>query len=146
MPNFFVEAYLGQAGARLHARDFVGAGALVAQALGIEAKNIRGICFKAIIAAETGRKDLALQTIRQALKLGPRMPAVINNAATVFFQCGQPDRARQMWLRLVELMPQSVDALWNLGMFHLRQGATDEAEEYLRKVAQIAPEHPKVFV
>lgn len=146
MPNFFVEAYLDQAGARLNARDFVGAGALVAQALGIEAKNIRGICFKAIIAAETGRKDLALQTIRQALKLGPRMPAVINNAATVFFQCGQPDRARQMWLRLVELMPQSVDALWNLGMFHVRQGATDEAEEYLRKVAQIAPEHPKVFV
>lgn len=146
MPNLFVERHLDEAGARLSARDFVGAGSLIAQALVIEPKNIRGLCFQAIIAAETGHKDLAMATISRALKLGPRMPAVINNAATVFFQCGQPIRAYQMWQRLTQLMPHSVDAFWNLAMYHVRQGDTDSAVTYLRKVVQLSPDHPNAYV
>lgn len=146
MPNFFVERILDEAGARLNARGFAAAETLVIQALALEPKNIRGLCFQAIIASETGRKDSALKTINRALKLGPQMPAVINNAAAVFFQCGQPARACQMWQRLIQLMPNSVDALWNLAMYHVRQGDHDNAAIYLQKVVQLAPDHPNVYV
>jgi len=146
MSNLSTEIVLNQAGTCLDARDFAGAAPLVAQALAIEPHNIRGLCFQAIIAAETGRKELALKAIQQALKLGPRLPAVINNAAAVFFQCGQASRASQMWQRLIQIAPQSVDAHWNLAMYHVRQGDTDNAETFLRKVMQLAPDHPNVYV
>ncbi|HVU07303.1 MAG TPA: tetratricopeptide repeat protein [Verrucomicrobiae bacterium] len=144
MPNLFAEQLLNQAGKCLNAREFVNAERSVNQALAMDPKNIRGLCFKAIIAAERGHKELALTTINWALKLGPRMPAVLNNAATVFFQCGQPARAHQMWQRLVQVEPQSTDANWNLAMYHVRRGDTDDAETYLRKVMQLAPSHPNV--
>lgn len=146
MANFFVERLLDEAGARLNTRSFAAADSLVNQALAIEPKNIRGLCFLAIVASETGRNEAALKTINRALKLGPQMPAVINNAAAVFFKCGQPARALKMWERLAAITPQSVDAHWNLAMYHVRQGDTDNAEKSLRTVMRLAPDHPKVHV
>lgn len=145
-PNFFTEQLLETAGERLRARDFSAAEPLVSQALAADPQNVRGLCFQAVIAAETGRREQALALIGKALKWGPRMPAVINNAAAVFFQCGQPTRARQMWERLATMVPSSVDAHWNLAMFHVRQDDVDQAESHLRKVLQLAPDHPNLYI
>ena len=146
MPNMFAEGLLDQAGKTFEARDFAKTDLLIAQALALEPGNLRGWCFQAVVAVETGRKELALKTIQRALKHGPRIPAVINNAATIFYQCGQPARARQLWRRLLEIAPQSVDANWNLAMYHVRQGDMDDAEFYLRKVMELAPDHPGVYL
>lgn len=146
MPNPYVEGLLNQAGACLGARDFAGAGLLVDQALAKEPKNIKGLCFQAIVAAETGHKEAALAAMERALKLGPRIPLVINNAAIVFTQCDQPEQAGLMWQRLIQMVPQSVNANWNLAKFFIHQNEIDRAEEYVRKVLKLSPDHPNVYV
>lgn len=146
MSNPYTEHLLNQIGSQLRARNFTGAESLITQVLTKDPANIRGLCFQAIIAAETGRKELALTIIQKALELGAKMPAVINNAAAVFFKCGQPARACQMWERLAQIVPQSVDAHWNLAMYYVRQGDADNAEAYLRKVMNLAPDHPNVYI
>src|SRR5262249_3748770 len=146
MPNVFAEGLLDQAGKALEARQFAQADTLVTQALAFEPENLRGWCFRAITAAEVGRKELALKTIQRALKRAPQLPAVMNNAATVFSQCGQPARAEQLWRAILKITPQSVDAHWNLAMYYVRQEEMDDAEPHLRKVMELAPSHPRAYM
>src|ERR1700677_2397980 len=121
MPNPFAERLLDQAGGLLKVRNYASAGQLVNQALAIDPKNLRALSFGSIIAANSGRKDLALDLISQALKLDPNSAGVMFNAASIFNHFGQTQRARQLWERLNKLQPNSVSALWNLGTYHFTQ-------------------------
>ena len=134
---------LERASVCIKARDFASADPLVAQVLRQDSKNLQGLCYQAIIAAETGRKELALTVIKQAMKLGPNNPGVLNNAAAVFFKCGQPARASQLWEKVIEMRPQAVEARWNLARYLLREeGDYDAAEKHIRTVLEQAPDHP----
>ena len=119
--------------------DYVAASPLVNEALGIDPGNMRGLAFGAVVAAKTGQKDLALERIKNALELGPNDPRVINNAAGVFFQCGEPHRARALWERLIELSPPSAETFYNLAVYHLNQNDVTAAETYYRKAMTLAP-------
>ena len=142
MPNAFAERLLDQADEPLKADNYAGAALLVDQALAIEPKNLRALSYGAVIAANVGKKDLALDLIAQALKLGPDVTVVIYNAASVFFKCGQPHRACRLWERLNKLLPGSVKVLWNLAVYHGNQDDAEAAESYLRKIMKLAPGHP----
>jgi len=146
MPNPFAERFLDQANEHLNARDYVGAGQLVDQALLIDPKNLRALSFGAIIVANAGKKDLALNLIGQALKLGPDTPVVMYNAASVFFRYGQYDRARRLWERLAEVLPHSAEVLMNLSTYYLTRDEPETAEKYLRKVMKLAPGLPGIHL
>ncbi len=144
MPNAFAEGLLDQADGPLKARDYVGAAPLVDQALSIDPKNLRALSYSAGIAANFGKKDLALRLAGQALKLGPDSPVVMFNAAFVFLRFGQPHRACRLWERLDQLQPRSVNTLWNLASYHLTQDDPETAEVYFRKVMELAPGFPEL--
>ena len=141
MPNPLAERFLDQAAGPIKAADYASARPLVAQALQIEPKNLRALSVGANLAALVGKKDLALDLIGQALKLGPDTPLVIYNAAPVFFRCGQPHRARKLWERLDKLVPNSVETLWNLAIYHASQDDAGNTEMYYRKVMELDPHH-----
>lgn len=142
MPNPPVERYLDEAGEHLKAGNYPGAAQLVDTALLVEPQNLRALSYGAFIAANRGQKELALDVIGRALKLGRNTPVVIYHAAHVFYRCGQPNRACRLWERLTELLPPSVETLWNLAVYHGIEGNIDEAEMYLRKVMDLAPNTP----
>ena len=142
MPNALVERLLKQAEEHVKARDYANAAKLVDQALEIEPKNARALsCGAGIIVANGGQKDTALHLIKRALKLAPDSPTVINNAAGIFYWSGQPHRACQLWERLAELRPNSVEALWNIAVYHDSQDDPETAEQYLRRVMKLAPHY-----
>ena len=74
------------------------------------------------------------------MKLGPDDPRVINNAAGVFFQCGLPHRARQLWERLIELSPPAADTFYNLAVYHATYDDVSESAVYYRKAKDLAPD------
>jgi protein O-GlcNAc transferase len=146
MPNAFAESLLDQADGLLRARNFASAAPFVIQALNLEPKNLRALSFGAFIAAINGKKDTALNLIDEALKLGPDKPVVTYYAPHVFFNCGQRDRACQFWERLNETQPRSVEALWNLAMYHANEDDAETAERYFRKVRELAPRYPELHL
>jgi predicted O-linked N-acetylglucosamine transferase (SPINDLY family) len=142
MSNSFAEHLLDQADKPLQTRNYAAAAPLVDQALLIEPKNPRALSYGSVIAANTGRKDLALKLIGQALKLAPDAPMVIHDAALVFWECGQRHRACRLWERLNVLQPGSAETLWNLAVYHCHQDDAEAAERYFRQVMELAPRHP----
>lgn len=128
-------------------RNYVAAAQLVDQALAIDPQNIRALSLGAgVIAANGGRKEMALHLAKRALKLGPDYPVAIYHAAYVFLKFGQPHRARQMWERLTELLPPSEEILWNLAIYHGNQDDAAMAESYFRKVMELAPGKPDLHL
>jgi predicted O-linked N-acetylglucosamine transferase (SPINDLY family) len=143
MADALAERFLNEAEGQLKVRNFAGAAQLVDQALGIDPSNFRGLALGAgIIAVNGGQKEVALQMIKKALKLGPDSPVVLYHAANVFFRYGQPHRARQLWERLDELQPHSVETLMNLAGYYDTQDDPVTTEKYLRKVMELAPRQP----
>ena len=140
------ERLLDQADQLLGVGRFAEAEAAVEAALRADSKSIRGLCIKAIIAAETGRADVAIPAIERALKLGPRMPAVLNNAAGVFARCGQVKRAVDLWKWLAATSPKNADAHHNIGVVLATSGDAPGAEAAFRKVISLAPDHPSVYM
>lgn len=141
-----VDQLLDAAGKHLDARRFADAESSVNVALMMDPKNLRAICFKAIIAAETDRPAVALPLVEKALKLAPQAPAVLNNAACVFARCGQEHRAITMWQRLTALVPNAPEAFYNIGVSQMKVGEGDAAEGNFRKALALAPDHPYVHM
>jgi protein O-GlcNAc transferase len=146
MSNASAERLLDQAGRQISAGDFAAAGIAVDGALNLDPLNVRGLCFGAIVAAETGQKEKALTTIQQALQLAPNVPPVVNNAACIFFQFGELAQAMEMWQWLDKTMPPSADVAYNLALCHMRLEDPDNAEIFFRKVVQLTPDHPDVYI
>jgi protein O-GlcNAc transferase len=144
MPNAFAERLLDQADELLKARNFAGAARLIDQVLAMEPKNPRALSCGAFIAALDYKKDLALKLIGEALKLGPDNRVVNYYAPHVFFNCGQPDRARRFWKRWTELQPRSVEPLWNLAVCYDTEHDAEAAEMHFRKVMELAPRYPEL--
>jgi predicted O-linked N-acetylglucosamine transferase (SPINDLY family) len=145
MPNVFAKHLLDEADGQLKTGNFVSAASLVDQALLIESKNVRALSLGALIAAGAGKKELALELIKKALKLAPDAPMVMHNAGLVFCKCGQPHRAARLWERLNETQP-SLELLWNLATYHREQDDPEAAERYFRKVMELAPHNPGLYL
>ncbi len=145
MPNVFTNRLLDEADGHLKTGSFVGAAPLVEEALRMEPKNVRALSFSAIIAANTGKNELALDFTKRALKLAPDVPMVMHNAGLVFCKCGQPHRAAQLWERLSRTHP-SMELHWNLAMYHGEQDDPNTAQTYLRKVMEMAPRNSGLYL
>lgn len=146
MLNASAERLLDQADGLLRARNFAGAAPLVEQALQLDQKNLRALSFGAFIAALRGKKDIALKLIDHALQLGADKLVVNYYAPHVFFNCGQQHRACQLWERMNESQPRSVEAPWNLAMYHANEDDAETAEKYFRKVMELAPRYPDLHL
>jgi protein O-GlcNAc transferase len=137
---------LDQADGYRRTRNFANAAQLVDQALALDPKNLRALAYGADLAANAGRKDLALDLIKESLKLAPDAPTVIHDAALIFWRCGQRQRAGRLWERLNEMQPRSAETLWNLAVYHANQDDLETAEKYFCQVREVAPKHQALYL
>ncbi|MCG6657622.1 M48 family metalloprotease [Halomonas campisalis] len=98
----------------------------------------------ALIAAERGDSDSALNQLDALAQALPDLAMIPASAAEVAFASGRYDDAIERSRRLLRLMPGHVPARQVLGEA-LLQRDPDEAYRVLRELAERRPEDPQVF-
>jgi Flp pilus assembly protein TadD len=88
---------------------------------------------------QAGRCDEAEKIYQRALAQGAPGPALLNNAGNHYLACGQPEKARQYFERLVQAEPSHINA--NLQLVRLEMNAQQfaRAEKLLQKLAAARP-------
>ena len=92
-----------------------------------------------VIALDTGRLELALDSIRQAVALEPTNPAFHLDLGHVHRALGNQSDAKACFERARELDPNSAIALVNLGLVHMEQQTLGEAEACYRQALLLQP-------
>lgn len=82
--------------------------------------------------------SLALTAAGRLMALAPAQPGSVQAAADLFLLCGQPDKARDAWLRM-EKSAQSHAAWLGLAALAERAGRMDEAAEWTARALTHAP-------
>lgn len=84
------------------------------------------------------------QAYRKAVVHAPDRPQVLNDAGVVLhYHLDRTAEAMELYLRAVDLDPETVDALENLGVIHYDRAEYDRALEWFRKVVRIQPGRAK---
>ena len=99
-----------------------------------------------IIATQTGRHELAAELICRAIAFNGRVPEFHYNIGIAFGALGQFDRAVAHNRKAVELKPDYVAALINLGKALLAQHHTGEAIDAYRRAVALAPDAPPALL
>ena len=76
---------------------------------------------------------------RQAFATAPSSPAVLNNAGNHYLVCGQPEKARASFERLLKINPEHVNANLQLARLAVDRKQGARALEYLAHVKDSAP-------
>jgi Flp pilus assembly protein TadD len=88
---------------------------------------------------QAGRCEEAEKIYQQALTQGIPQPALLNNTGNHYLACGQPDRAREYFERLVRVQPLHVNGNLQLARLAIKAGQFSRAEELLQKTAAARP-------
>jgi tetratricopeptide (TPR) repeat protein len=81
---------------------------------------------------------------RKAVRFAPDRAQVLNDAAVVLhYHLRRVDEAEKLYSRAVELDPETIDALENLGVVNFDRGRYEAAEKWFRKVLALDPQRGK---
>lgn len=84
--------------------------------------------------------DLALPIYLKILDYSSDQANLLNMIGNTLINLGRPEEAIGYWKRVLELEPNSVDAVFNLGLAYARLSNSKQAAEYFEKFLKIAPE------
>jgi len=79
---------------------------------------------------QQGRLELALDKVKKALQLDPRMPSAHTVIAVIYEQINDQVNAESHYKRATELAPKNGSTLNNYGTFLCRAGKYEEADKY----------------
>lgn len=82
------------------------------------------------------RLEEARREIDRCLEIDPLSPLEVMEAALLYLSVGEPKKAEQLVLRLLETTPDYRASLFGLASFYSRTGKLDKAIEYLEKTAR----------
>lgn len=122
----------------LVAREEEAALAAFAEAARLDPGSVDGALAAAEVAAALGRDDEARAWYDAAAARDPYNPGVLNPAARYALSTGDPERARELADRSVELRP-GVESLLVLGQSAAALGQPDEASEAFERVLELEP-------
>jgi tetratricopeptide (TPR) repeat protein len=105
---------------------------LAAQPNHADALNLLGI-----IAHQTGRHELAVESIRQAIQQNGRNAGYFSNLGNVLYGHGKLDEAIAAYRQAINLKPDYADAYFNLGAVLREQGKLDDAVAAQRQAIRI---------
>src|SRR5579864_3533649 len=107
-------------------------------------------CLGLILASSAAAQDQALREAarldaeqkcgeaeryyQEALTKAPPPPALLNNAGNHYLVCGQPDKARTYFERLIQINPMHANANLQLARILTEQKQGAKALEYLARV------------
>jgi protein O-GlcNAc transferase len=98
-----------------------------------------------VLAYQTGRCDLALASIRQAVHLQPTVAGYHSNLGLAYETLGRLGEAIAEYQWAIQLQPDSADAHNNLANVLRRLGRLDEAVTHCRQALRIRPEYPEAY-
>ncbi len=84
------------------------------------------------------------QAYRKAVAHAPDHPQVLNDAGVVLhYHLDRSTEAMELYLKAVDLDPETIDALENLGVLHFDRAEYDRALQWFKKVLRIRPDRAK---
>lgn len=92
------------------------------------------------VSRELGKRDEALDHLRQVLNMDAKNRDARLELGRVLFEAGDVDGAIRETEQLLKLDPANTDGLYNLGAIYGNIGREDRAREYWTKVVAIAPD------
>ena len=137
--------------ALFQAKDWAGALAIFESLLKDEPDDPRLLELKVQALEELGRHQEADPILNELLKRFPKDPVLRSRVAGIYERRGDTDRAREQYVRVLELQSQGEQArlaLEHLGLNHaselLQQNKPEEALKIFESVLAIAPDIPAV--
>ena len=128
------------AGALYAAGNPNGAEVILDAALASSGQNKELVFLRGIARTATGNHSGALQDFTSVIDEFPsHVPALLNRAA-LLSQADHLDEALLDFMLVCTLQPDSLIAWANAGIIHLKKGSYAEAEIFLSKACQLAPE------
>ncbi len=79
----------------------------------------------------------------RAADLGPKNPLILHRLGDSYLQLGEPDKAEEVFLRLVKIHPDIMSVRGKLADLYLRAGKMDKASEQLEAIAKEDPTNPR---
>lgn len=93
-------------------------------------------------AAAAGAAPMAeIQNLRRQIEQNPNDADAIRRLADLNFEIRNWERARELYVRFLELRPGDPGALSDLGVSYRETGQMDQALESFREAQRVAPEH-----
>ncbi len=89
--------------------------------------------FRATAQVRMNRLDLALQDFGQALKAHPYNMVVLSNLGTAYQKTGRPERAAELFNKVLEISPRHEHTLLNLAAVYFEMGKFSEAYRTIQR-------------
>lgn len=102
-------------------------------------RDVDALHMLGVLGLQTGRFDLAVVAIGQALAVKPDFAAAHSNLGNALQQLGRSDEAIASWRQALRLEPQIAEIHCNLGLALIKQNRLDEAEASLREALRLRP-------
>ncbi|PYX92028.1 MAG: hypothetical protein DMG71_18900, partial [Acidobacteria bacterium] len=96
--------------------------------------------LRAALEAAAGRPADAEKDLKEAINLDPSSVNIILNYANLLWKMEQKDRARDMFLRALQLDPRNSSALSSLGYLSRDMGDSKSAEKYFLQLSTLYPD------
>ncbi|MBW2618727.1 MAG: tetratricopeptide repeat protein, partial [Deltaproteobacteria bacterium] len=84
--------------------------------------------------ARAGRTEEAVEALKRAVELEPRLTLAHVNLGQVYLAENLLEEARRSFEKVLELQPDQTVAQYNLAVIHHRLGQSAQARDYLKKV------------
>lgn len=89
--------------------------------------------LRATAQVRMNRLDLALQEFQQALKAHPYNLVVLSNMGTAYQKSGQPEKALELFHKVLEISPRHEHTLLNLAAVYFEMGKFSEAYQAIQR-------------
>jgi tetratricopeptide (TPR) repeat protein len=124
-----------------HARRLAEAEVYFRQVLAAQPNHADALNLLGIIAHQTGRHELAVESIRQAIQQNGRNAGYFSNLGNVLYGHGKLDEAVAAYRQAINLKPDYADAYFNLGAVLREQGKLDDAVAAQRRAISLKPDY-----
>jgi len=128
-----------QAAARLRAGEPRAAEALYRRMLENDGENAEILHRLAVLVAESGRLEEAIQLLQRAAERQPGNALLLNSLGDAYRQARKPAQAREVIRRALQIVPDYAEAFLNLGILHHEAAEFREAEECYRQAIVLKP-------
>ena len=106
----------------------------------MEPRHADALHLRGVLAGQTGRKDAAVEWIRQSLAVRPEHPEAHKNLGVALKDSGQLDEAIASYQNAIALKPDYAEAHKNLGGALYQTGRLDEAIAAYRQAIRFKPD------
>jgi tetratricopeptide (TPR) repeat protein len=114
------------------------------QILAVDPRHADALHLLGVIGLQTGKPEVAVQYIGQAIELNAAEPTYFSNLGNAYKALGQLDKAVAAYLQALQLKPDLFEAYNNLGAVFQAQGNLEEALSAYHRALALNTNHAQV--